>query len=214
MLVTNKISSPDQLLNRIQDTGYLHLPYPQSKDAASILAEFGKTIYTAEIRENPDSTRLLASHQKIELHTDHFAAKYIAWFCRSQSARGGESILLYTYPILQSFSKEVLMLLGQVKVNAHHVFYNDTPNLPLIKFIDKKPAVYFSPWMVNPPGCIKHQKALQKFTDSIQSQPRRKILLHEGDLLIIDNHRMLHGREAFPQGSDRWLARYWLCEKA
>lgn len=194
----------------LNDKGYIHLKFPESANVLQEIREFGEIIQTTEIRENPNSTRLLASNQNMDFHTDHHAANYIAWFCNSQSAIGGESLLIDTKEILDQFTESSQSLLQEISVNTHQVFYKDKLTLPLLKQSDSKMSVYYAHWLVNEPLSIKHKKALSKFQDLIKSTEPIKILLSEGDMLIIDNHRMLHGRSAFPEKSNRWLTRYWI----
>ncbi len=198
------------LETEIADKGFIHIKFPDSKNFEKIISSLGEVIQQTEIKENPKSTRLLASNQGMNFHTDHNAAKYIAWFCNSQSATGGRSLLLDTKKILQHFSESSSTLLQEVTVKTHQVFYSDKLSLPLLSVNENETIVYYAQWLVNIPGCIKHQKALVKFEEEIKSTEPIKLLLSEGDLLIIDNHRLLHGREAFPQNSNRWLTRYWI----
>jgi hypothetical protein len=194
----------------IYEKGYSFIKLPTSINFEEIIASLGDVIQKTEIRENPKSTRLLASNQGMNFHTDHHAAKYIAWFCNSQSSTGGSSLLLDTRCILQNFSENSLDLLQEISVKTHQVFYNDKLSLPLLSINDNCKTIYYAQWLVNNPACIKHQKALLKFEDEIKSIEPIKVLLSEGEMLIIDNHRMLHGREAFPSKSNRWLTRYWI----
>jgi hypothetical protein len=197
----------------ISSKGYIHIKFPASINFEEIVSSLGEVIQKTEIRENPLSTKLLSSNQKMGFHTDHHAAKYIAWFCRSQSAWGGQSLLLDTYPVLEKFSKNSRSLLQEISVQTHRVFYNDKLSKPLLT-IDEQgtSAIYYAEWLINNPISIKHQKALDVFEDEITKVKPREILLSEGDLLIIDNQRFLHGRTAFPEKSNRWLTRFWIKE--
>ena len=195
----------------LSEKGFSHIKLPRSENKEEILFTLGQVIQKTEIRENSKSTRLLSSNQGMSFHTDHNAAKYIAWFCNSQSATGGQSLLVDTRKILQKFSVNSLSLLQEISVNTHQVFYTDKLSVPLLSINDSEQnSVYYAQWLVNNPACIKHKKALEKFEQEIKSAEPTKLILSEGDLLIIDNHRMLHGREGFPSHSNRWLTRYWL----
>jgi len=194
----------------LQNKGYVHVTHPESKNFEEIIHSLGEIIQQTEIKENPNSTRLLASHHEMGFHTDHFAANYIAWFCNSQSAQGGESLILDTKKILSHFTESSMLLLNETTVKTHQVFYKDKLVLPLLSTHGLKNKIYYAKWLVNHTTSIKHQKALAKFEELIKSLEPIKILLSEGDLLIIDNHRMLHGRSAFPEKSNRWLTRYWI----
>ncbi len=193
--------------------GYSHLKYSDSNNLEQIISDLGNTIFKTEIRENSSSTRLLASNKPMNFHTDHHNAKYIVWFCNSQSASGGESLLIDGCQLINSISENSKRLLTEVTVKSHHAFYGDKLSYPLLSLIEGEfESVYYASWMVNTPGCIKHKKALEQFESIVKSADPIKILLSEGDLLIIDNHRMLHGREGFPSSSNRWLTRYWLSD--
>lgn len=195
----------------LSEQGFSHIKFPHSKNVEEIISTLGLVIQKTEIRENPKSTRLLSSNQGMSFHTDHNAAKYIAWFCNSQSVTGGQSLLVDTKKILQKFSVNSLSLLQEISVKTHQVFYADKLSVPLLTINDsEQTSIYYAQWLVNNPACIKHQRALEKFEQEIKSAEPTKLLLSEGDLLIIDNHRMLHGREGFPSHSNRWLTRYWL----
>jgi hypothetical protein len=207
----NVIMAKSAIECELLDKGFSHIKFPQSKNVQEILLSLGQVIQKTEIRENPRSTRLLSSNHGMSFHTDHNAAKYIAWFCNNQSAAGGESLLVDSKKIFQNFSESSLMLLQEISIKTHQVFYDDKLSIPLLSFNESEQnSVYYAQWLVNTPACIKHQKALEKFEQEIKSATPIKLLLSEGDLLIIDNQRMLHGREGFPSRSNRWLTRYWL----
>lgn len=196
----------------VSEIGYTIIRYPDSKSKEEILATLGQIIQTTEIRENPKSSRLLASNQPMDFHTDHNAANFIAWHCNSQSATGGESLLIDTRPILAGLSESALSILQEISVQKHRVFYEDTLSIPLLSPTDDEAvfAVYYASWLIGPQADIKHTRALEKFQKVLLEARPIEILLSEGDMLIIDNHRMLHGRAGFPTNSNRWLSRYWL----
>lgn len=202
--------SKSKLQSAIEEKGFLHIKFPQSRNVQNILTSLGEVIQQTEVRENPKSTRLLASSHEMGLHTDHHAAKYIAWFCNSQASSGGRSILLDTQKVFLQFSEHSISLLQEVTVKTHQVFYSDKLSIPLLTIQENAHSVYYAQWLVNNPGTEQHQKALARFEEEIMAVNPIQLLLSEGDMLIIDNHRMLHGREAFPEKSNRWLTRYWI----
>ncbi len=197
----------------LEAKGYAQIKFPDTKKFEEIISSLGEVIQKTEIKENPKSSRLLASNQCMNFHTDHNAAKYVAWFCNSQSAIGGKSLLIDTNKILRHFSENSLALLKEVTVKTHQVFYRDKLSLPLLSENGNEMIVYYAQWLVNVPSSPKHLKALSKFEEEMKSAEPTILLLSEGDLLIVDNHRMLHGREGFPQNSNRWLTRYWINQK-
>lgn len=208
---TNQLTETN-IATEIAKKGFIHLSYKKERNLKETLNQLGNILFQSEIKENEKSTRLLASNLEMPFHTDHHDVKFIAWFCRSQSCIGGESLIIDTKPILDSLSDSVKSLLGEITVNSHRVFHSDKFSYPLIEPRANTVHIYYAPWLIVRPACIKHQKALFLFQNLIKSANKERITLSEGDLLIIDNHRMLHGRTGFPRGSNRWLTRYWLSD--
>ncbi|MEV5837145.1 TauD/TfdA family dioxygenase [Nocardia sp. NPDC052112] len=61
---------------------------------------------------------------------------------------------------------------------------------------------------------IEHTAALGAVRD-LWRQARTSVVLHPGDILLMDNSRIVHGRsEFYPQydGGDRWLARWQIAK--
>lgn len=199
----------DELLNKLEEHGYIHIPYTTKSFKTDNLREwFGDTLFFTLIKENPKSTRLLASNKYVDLHTDHIKAKFIAWQCNSQSVTGGESVLLDLWPVLSEADEETLNHLQTIKIKSHCIFHDDLPYYPLFNVATK--IFYYASFLSTEPDSQKAVKALAWFEEKIASTKKIEIKLSEGDWLIIDNHRMLHGRKEFPHNSNRILTRYWL----
>lgn len=198
--------------SQLLENGYIHLPFSQDNDLVEILNELGKVIQVTEIRESKKSTRFLLSNNFISFHTDHYKANYIVWFCNSQSSIGGESLLIDSLKILERFNQIELKLLSEIFVNNHIVFYGDKPKVPLIQLddIEAVNSIFYADWLIDKHLGLHYKSILKKFQNQIDSIEQTKILLSEGDILIINNKRMLHGRNCFPKNSNRWLTRYWI----
>lgn len=204
------VSENDSLKAEFLQRGFIHIKWGEYQNTQSLLAQFGDVILQTEIRENPKSTRLLAINKPMGYHTDHHSAKYIAWFCNSQSSKGGANLLIDTVEVFNLMSSNALSQLQDVYVRTHQVFYSDKLSLPLLSYDKSVPTVYYAKWLVNNPSDPKSHKALSRFENLLEGTEPIKVVLSEGDILVIDNHRMLHGREGFPENSNRWVTRYWL----
>ena len=196
----------------VAEQGYSIVRYPSTKNLEELLSSLGTVVQTTEIRENPRSSRLLASCQAMDYHTDHNVAKYVAWHCNSQSATGGESLLIDSRQVVSALSEKTIALLQEVSVKTHRVFYGDKLFVPLLSPTDNQSVfdVYYASWLIAMQADLKHTKAVEKFQQRLLTVQPIDMLLSEGEMLIIDNHRMLHGRAGFPTHSNRWLTRYWL----
>lgn len=199
------------ILSEISEKGYTQIKFPASKDFETLVGSLGEIIQRTEIRVSPNkSGRLVASNRAMAFHTDHNEAKFVAWFCRNQSSMGGHTLLLDSRELLNFFSEKSKQALSEITVKTHNVFYGDKLSIPLLNLSSNNPTIYYAPWLVNNPGFSHHRSVLAKLENQLSLFDPIKILLSEGDLLIVDNHRMLHGREAFPEKSGRWLTRFWI----
>ena len=201
-----------ELKKELASKGYIHIPFPNKFDATTISEILGKQLFTTLIKENPQSTRLLVSNQDVDLHTDHIKAKFIAWQCNSQAAIGGESILMDGFGALGKASDDVLNSLQNIFVKSHRLFFDDKPHYPL--FSNKDRVLYYASFLCETPMGLKEKQAYAWFQEQIKSMSNIEVKLSEGDWLIIDNHRMLHGRKGFEKKSNRLLTRYWLSGQA
>jgi hypothetical protein len=198
--------------SQLVENGYVHVPFSRDNDLEVILNELGKIIQVTEIKESEKSSRFLLSNRFINFHTDHYKAKFIVWFCNSQSSIGGESLLIDSSKIIERFNQIELKLLSEIFVDNHIVFYGDEPKVPIIQFNDIEVinSIFYADWLIDKQLGLQHKSILEKFQNQIDSVKQTKILLSEGDILIINNNRMLHGRNSFPKNSNRWLTRYWI----
>ncbi len=201
-----------QIQQQLIQQGYCHIKFPTALTPEKLSETFGKILFTTLIKENPKSARLLTSNSDVDLHTDHIKAKFIAWECNSQAAIGGESLLLDGYVLLQNIPNDVLNSLQNIVVNSHRLFVDDKSYYPLLS--DDASVIYYAPFLCEMPKGKKEIEAYGWFQNKIKSSPKMEIKLSEGDWLIIDNHRILHGRKGFEQKSNRLLTRYWLSGQA
>ncbi len=201
-----------EIKKELADKGYIHIPFPNKLDATWVSEILGKPLFTTLIKENPQSTRLLVSNQDVDLHTDHIKAKFIAWQCNSQAAIGGESILMDGLGALENASDDLLNSLQNISIKSHRLFFDDKPHYPLFSHTNK--VLYYASFLCETPIGSKEKQAYAWFQEQIKSTSKIEIKLSEGDWLIIDNHRMLHGRKGFEKKSNRLLTRYWLSGQA
>ena len=198
--------------SQLLENGYVHIPFSLDNDLEIILNELGKIIQVTEIKESEKSSRFLLSNRFINYHTDHYKAKFIVWFCNSQSSIGGESLLIDSSKIIERFNQIELKLLSEIFVDNHIVFYGDEPKVPIIQFNDIEAinSIFYADWLIDKQLGLQHKSILEKFQNQIKSIKSIEIQLSEGDILIIDNQRMLHARNGFLENSNRWLTRYWI----
>jgi L-asparagine oxygenase len=99
-----------------------------------------------------------------------------------------------------------------VRPDEAHTGFDDSINeIVSILYGDKtRPYIRYDPlYMIPRAQDLDAKAALQLLAEEIEAQARQ-VRLEEGDLLIFDNHRIVHGRTPFTprfDGTDRWLQR-------
>jgi len=199
-------------LARLTEQGYVIIPNVSLQEVNLFTSVLGDVLLETEVSEKIISARLLASSKAMALHTDHYQADYIAWYCIQQSNQGGETLLVDTWKMMDFlFSENQLNALKGIRVLSHKVFPRDNLHYPMLSENRKgELKVFYSPWMVSDASTIEGKLALTQWKEIIEKIQPYKIFLKPQDVLIIDNGRMLHGRTAFPKNSGRSLKRFWI----
>lgn len=176
------------------------------------------TIYRVEEDPlNTDEYAHSATNQHFPLHTDcaHFLhpPQMMMLLCCQPSRTGGKTILAHIDDILDKLSDEDKADLNRIQFpwrqGAHNVH---VPILTKAKEDGK--------WLIrfNQATLIREMdkdeftntsalKSLINVLTSFETDPNNILTLSSGDLLIVHNQRVLHGRTAFSSGSPRLLKR-------
>lgn len=196
------------LTEELNSKGFVHLLNQTEEQLQKHLGELGEIIFTTDVKVKPNSRPLVTSERALDFHTDHHKAKYIAWHCHQQTDKGGESILLDAEKIYSQLSVDDQKSLEQIHLFEHKIFPDDKESNPLVSVSDRQKKFYYSFWLVSDND--KQNPALQEFQRLIKSADPVKLTLQKSDILIVDNHRIFHGRTAIEGSKDRYLKRYWI----
>ena len=198
----------DNEIDSLRLHGWTLIKSNTHENVLSVFKNFGPVIQTAEVCPKIDSRAAVNTVNEMELHTDHPRARWISWECIRQSSEGGYSLLKDTYLALKNIPSNTLEELTKVFINTHHkVFNDDLETYPVLREDgDKSNWVYYTPWFDRNSG----NKAREAFLLEIDKCPVIKIRLQPGDILLIDNGRMLHGRTSIGGDQNRLLIRRWI----
>lgn len=199
----------NNIINQIRTNGFVYLTSQGKNDLEVILKNLGEIIGETDVRIRPDSKALVTSTRELDFHTDHHKAKYIVWYCHIQTSKGGESILMDAEKIWMKLTGEEQEQLANIRLFEHKVFPDDKENYPFVN-IDKNGhrKFYYSLWLVNEKD--RSNTALRRFQELMRQAEPIRLTLNPSDILIVDNHRVLHGRTAIEGTKDRFLKRYWI----
>ena len=197
-----------QLLSSLTTAGWLHLeaiPYSAFREA---IASLGTTLLRTEVHVRPESKAMVTSPRSIDLHTDHHAARYIAWYCHRQSEEGGESLLLNADAAFERLPQAHRDRLFNLHLHEHKVFPDDIGSWPFAMYEQGRLRFYYSFWLTNPSD--RDDPAYRAFQEVLASMKPIELKLRPGDALILDNHRMFHGRGSIGADGNRYLERFWI----
>jgi len=211
LLIHDTVSVYEKMKNWIEileKEGYIHLQNQDEESLNSIIERLGKVIMTTDVKINRNSRALVTSSRALDFHTDHHSAKYIVWYCYKQCSEGGYSIILNAENVYQKLSKKEQEELKKINLFEHKIFPDDKENHPLVQEQNGQRKFYYSFWLVN--ANDKKNLALQKFKKLISTSNFDKILMHPRDILIVNNHKVFHGRTEIKGNQQRYLKRYWI----
>lgn len=181
---------------------------------------------------NTDPTRIGASAQRSRAHSDNACLEprppcYLSLFCYRSSVQGGENTLIMARSVYEVFAAERPDLLPLLFETYHfrapqaHVWPDRGPTVqkPILEVTRGELRIHYARVMVEPgmemagtPLSDRQCEALD-FLDAVLERPElnHRHLLREGEMLVINNLIMLHGREAFSAGAGgRTLKRFWM----
>ncbi|MEO5641749.1 MAG: TauD/TfdA family dioxygenase [Bacteroidia bacterium] len=204
--VTNDI---EQLTTKLKDNGWLHLSNKTEEQLNDILNSLGQVIMTTDVVVKPDGKGMVTSAKGLDFHTDHHNAKYILWYCIKQTDSGGDSILMDAEKIFQQLSADRQDQLKTIELFEHKVFPDDKESYPFVAIDNNgNRKFYYSFWLVKNED--KQNEALLIFQKLIRETEPVRLNLKDKDILIVDNHRVFHGRTPIDGSKDRFLKRFWL----
>lgn len=177
---------------------------------ADLIGQRPEMVERQPIRPVPGGRSIASTNGFAPFHTDSqdyggLSPALQILCCRKPAARGGASRLLDGYRLLERLTREAPELARALRtVPRTHRFYFGDLVRPTVMEARGRLVWTHSP---APP----HDAIGEALAREIDKEPVIEIALGEGETLVADNHRMLHGRSAF-EGEARDLVRVlaWL----
>jgi len=182
---------------------------------------------------NPDPTRIGASAKRSPKHSDNGCLEprppaYLALYCHRSALEGGDNTIISARTIYETIMRERPDLLSQYLKTYHfrapraHVWPSRGPTveMPILEADHGELRVHYARVMVEPgmemagtPLSDAEREALD-YLDEVVERPELNLryCLKPGEMLVLNNLALLHGREAFPpgKGGGRTLKRLWM----
>jgi hypothetical protein len=216
-----------EVRRRLPDEGYVHIARVLTEDLFNAAAEqLGTIALRTDIRvdsQADDDLRRIRDPlyadrpsvyraEGLSYHTDSPVIDVLAWYCVEQDAVDGTSALVDTGDLANHFTDDEQAALSRVRVrtmirdaDGHEIVHE----YPL--FADGK--VYYASWLLSENLGDDERALAARFADYIAQKDATapiRIRLKPGEMLFVDNHRILHGRSEIPPDSKRHLVRFYI----
>lgn len=176
-----------------------HPAIDPSRDAfgyvAALVGATPEMVECQPIRPVPDGTSFASSQAIAPLHTDSqdflgVSPGVQVMICKRAAQRGGESHLVDGWRLLDRLARDKPALHRElIATPRHHRFYFGDVIAPTVCRRRGHVAWTYSP---------AHGDALGwMIADEVAREPVIALSIQTGEVLVVDNHRMLHGRAAF-----------------
>ncbi len=206
----------ERVLKELDSQGWSKFPI-RSCEISKLISNLGHIIMENDVRIVKTSPALVTSSEGLPPHTDHHLSQYIMWHCVTQDSQGGHSIIVDGLHIFRTMPSEVREVLRSIRLKEHTVFQGDVGHHPLIYETGSGERIYypvlFEPtefWLVNDLLSNEQRMAFDAFNKAVKEAVSVCIKLNPDECLVVDNGRILHGRTAIHDESDRLLKRYWI----
>lgn len=211
LVAGDTFTEESRVLDTLSSEGYVALKPGSYSEFKRIMNSIGSTVKITNVEVDDSQGALLNSRSEMPFHTDSPEIDFIGWFCEQQSDEGGASLLIDSREILCNIGQSVYSVLETVQVN-YPVQGRERKFKP--HPLASNERIYFAPWLLSEILTDEQALAVFKFKKSILVAEHIRILLSAGDALIIDNRRILHGREKIlGVATSRKLIRHWVTNR-
>lgn len=169
--------------------------------------ELGEIVDDTRVRIVPGKRTYLARPDPIPLHTDHPKASLIAWRCEAQDELDGASLLVDGHAVLAQLDARSRAILREIELPAMVRLGDVATPTPIVS---SRGGVFYAPWLAPIERTVENRYALVAFREALACSSTRAVRLGAGQVLVVDNRRMLHGRAALLPQSARRLRRLWI----
>ena len=200
----------------LQKRGFIHIKNP----SVIVMGEFVRTLgrfvkarrtpFTARTNDNflayqTDDSSILGQ----KMGNSHRHADYIAWYCISLSGEGPAGQLVDAGYAFRRLSPKHQKLLR----NLRFARSGEQPGIdPMVAGQEGKEQFYFSQLFWRP-LCGPELEAWEAFLDNLQNAPSFTINLRQGDVLLIDNRKMVLLQSSSGSARESFLKQFWIFNK-
>jgi len=196
----------------LESKGYVHLKADNLLKLHTAINFLGEVIQQKDIKIQESPARLSNSNKAMELHTDHPIADYVLMECLEPSTEGGITLISNFFEVFDKLSSWQQRALRAVEIKDIYDKEEMANYCPMVSEKNGKLLFHYVPWLTRGDEATETKELLAKINIELEKQ-QDQIMLEKGDVLIIDNKRVLHGRTQITGSQNRLLKRYLVKSK-
>lgn len=201
------------IMKAVRTAGWYRLGPVSDEDYRDLVARLGRPWCETAVELRPDVRSYLCKPEAVPFHTDHPDADLMSWRCEVQDDSDGTQQLLDGLAALQVCGTRVRDVLTQVHAEVRVRGDSPPSRVPIVRASPAGDRLFFASWIKpveRDPHSLAAFDTLRDEIDRRASTHIQEVRLSEGEVLLIDNGRVLHGRGAIALGSRRRLRRFWI----
>lgn len=197
----------------LREVGWCRFPAMSDAVYRELVASIGKPWCETVVELRPNVQTYLCRTESVPFHMDHPDADFMAWRCEKQDDSDGSQQLIDGFAALEACSAETRNALR--KVHAEVRVRKDEPpsRVPLVRSTPLGERLFYASWIrpvETDAVAVEAFNELKAAIERRETTELQEVRLTEGEVLVIDNGRMLHGRRAVAPNSSRRLRRFWI----
>lgn len=194
--------------------GYAVLSDVSTEDYRRLAAELGHVVHEEMIQLREGAHAYVAKAGAVPFHTDQAQVEIVAWRCNRQDDHDGASLLLDSQVVLARLPTPTLDALQRTSLACPPVA-GGPPSfaVPVLRSVPGRELFFCTPWLEAVGAGTEEEEAVRTLGRMIRAMGATssvRVRLAPGDVLLVDNQRVMHGRNALSQGSPRQLHRLWV----
>jgi hypothetical protein len=201
-----------RLGDELRARGIVHVNrYVDPAEFEEMCSSLGSISDRTEVTVREGARTHLASPTAVPLHTD-FVVDVISWRCDVQDEVDGASLLLETRAVMERLSSSAMELLRRTPVEVRARHGSAPVQVDVLHRRADVERLCFAPWLIPATDAAQKIGAYDELRESVAAAARDavSVRLAPGEVLFIENGRLLHGRGAIPPRSQRRLTRRWM----
>lgn len=208
-----QVERVEVFLSKLRDVGWCRLPPMTDAGYREMLTRLGRPWCETSVELRADVRSYLCQPGSVPLHTDHPDADYTAWRCERQDDTDGSQLLVDGWKALEACGDYVRDALRHIHVDVR-VRNGELPSrVPILRRTALGDRLFFALWITPiemDPRSTKAFDELYQAVERVAAARTEEVRLRVGEVLVVDNGRVLHGRGPLSPTSDRLLRRFWI----